>query len=307
MKPKKVLIDCDPGYDDAVALSLAARSPELEIVGVTCVAGNVEVEKTAANALKICHLLGLRAAPIVKGMAQPLFSELRTAAHVHGASGLDGVALPPGDLTLHPGHAVDFLIEQIQAAPGEITLIPLGPLTNLAMALLREPAIAANIPEIVLMGGALGMGNVTVSAEFNIYTDPEAAKIVFESGIPIVMVGLDVTHKAVLTHAHVTRLRQHGTPLAETFGTLLEVYLQRIAGLGWESAALHDVVAVAAVCDPTLLLTQRMRVEIEIRGEFTRGRTVCMPVFMTAKPPNAKVGIDLDAERFFELLLTRLQ
>ncbi|MBD3305532.1 hypothetical protein GF339_04060 [candidate division KSB3 bacterium] len=306
MNKKKVILDCDPGYDDAVAIALAARSPELDVVGITCVAGNVEVEKTALNALKICTLAGLDV-PVAKGMAQPLFAELLMATQVHGQSGLDNVPLPDPVQPLHPQHAVDFLIETIMASESDIVLIPTAPLTNIAMAILREPQITLKIPQIVLMGGAIGMGNVTPSAEFNVYSDPEAAKIVFDSGIPIVMVGLDVTQKAVVTPEHVERLQQSGSPLATTFASLFNVYLDAIARLDHEEvAALHDACAVAAVCDPTLLTTQLMRVEIELRGEFTRGRTVCAPGFASGKAPNVRAGIDFDADRFLDLVIARL-
>jgi inosine-uridine nucleoside N-ribohydrolase len=305
---KKVIIDCDPGHDDAAAIILAARSPEVELVGITCVAGNVEVEKTSLNALKLCGLAGIRKVPVVKGMAKPLFGELLMATAVHGKSGLDGVTLPPTDLRLHPGHAVDFLIETFLATDREITLIPTAPLTNIAMAMLREPRIIPRIPQIVLMGGAMGMGNVTPSAEFNIYTDPEAAKVVFESGVPIVMVGLDVTHKAPLTPQHLEMIARHGTPVSEALTAMFRFYLGAIGKLGaHEYASLHDACAVAAVCDPTLITTQLMRVDIELTGEFTRGRTVCDPHLAHGRPPNARVGVDFDAGRYFTMLTERLK
>ncbi|MBD3306496.1 ribonucleoside hydrolase [candidate division KSB3 bacterium] len=305
---KKVILDCDPGHDDAVALVLTARSPELDVVGVTCVAGNVDVEKTAANALKICALAGMEDVPVVKGMAQPLFGELQTATHVHGKTGLDGARFPEPEMSLHPGHAVDFLINRLLASDGDITLIPIGPLTNIAMAMLQEPRIIPKIPQIVLMGGAMGMGNVTPSAEFNIYVDPEAAKVVFESGVPVVMLGLDVTHSALLTPDHLAAIQAHGTPLTEVFSGLLTFYLNRFASFGHpEGAVLHDPCAVAAVCDPSLLTTQLMRVDIETKGEFTRGRTVCDPKLKSGKDPNVRVGVAFDAERFFEMLLSRLK
>ncbi len=308
MEKKKVIIDCDPGHDDAVAIVLATRSPELELMGITCVAGNVDVEKTSANALKICELAGIRNVPVIKGMSQPLFGELLTATHVHGKSGLDGAEFPNTDLMLHPKHAVDFLIETIMSSDNDITLIPMGPLTNIAMSMLREPKIIEKIPQIVLMGGSMGMGNVTPSAEFNIYTDPEAAKIVFESGILIVMVGLDVTHKAILTWERIAEIHKQGTPVTDVFTDLLTFYLEALAKLGYkEGGALHDPCAVATVCDPSLLTTQAMHVDIETKGEFTRGRTVCDHRCTSGKAPNVHVGIDLDTERFFDMLIKRLK
>lgn len=308
MQKQKVIIDCDPGHDDAAAILLAARSPELELVGITCVAGNVEVEKTSENALGLCSLAGIRNVPVVKGMIRPLVGELITATHVHGKSGLDGANLPPTDLTLYPKHAVDFLIETIMSSDSDITLIPIGPLTNIAMAILREPRILLKIPEIVLMGGSIGMGNVTPSAEFNMYVDPEAAKIVFDSGIPIVMVGLEVTRKAVVTEEHVSEIRKHGTPVSEVVTSILHYCLEIAEKLGPnEAAAMHDVCAVAAVCEPSLLTTQLMHVDIETRGEFTRGRTVCAPGFRHGKAPNVRVGIDLDVEGFFKMFIERMK
>ena len=308
MSKKKIIIDCDPGHDDAAAIILASRSPELELVGITCVAGNVEVEKTSANALKLCELAGIRDVPVAAGMAVPLIAERITAPHVHGESGLGGVDLPSTDLNLHTAHAVDFLIGTIMSSADDITLIPIGPLTNIAMAIRREPQLVLKIPEIVLMGGAMGMGNVTSSAEFNIYADPEAARVVFESGIPIVMVGLDVTHKAVLLQEHIHKIRQNGTNVAITLATMLQWYLETITKFGHpEWSSLHDACAVASVCDPTLLTTEFMRVDIETCGEFTRGRTVCSPGFSSGKAPNVRVGVDFDAERFFDMLIARLK
>ena len=308
MSKKKIIIDCDPGHDDAAAIILAARSPELELVGITCVAGNVEVEKTSANTLKLCALAGIRDVPVAAGMAVPLIAERITAPHIHGESGLGGVELPATDLRLHPAHAVDFLIETIMASNGDITLIPTAPLTNIAMAIRREPRIILKLPEIVLMGGSIGLGNVTSSAEFNIYADPEAARVVFESGIPIVMVGLDVTHKAILTQEHINKIRHNETEVAITLATMLQWYLETITKFGHpEWTSLHDACAVASVCDPTLLTTEFMRVDIEICGEFTRGRTVCSPGFSSGNAPNVRVGVDFDAERFFEMLITRLK
>ncbi len=308
MNKKKVIIDCDPGHDDAAAIVLAARSPELELLGITCVAGNVDVEKTSANALRLCGLAGIRTVPVVKGMAQPLVGEPITASHVHGESGLGGAELPDTDLTLHPGHAVDFLIDTIMASDGDITLIPLAPLTNIAMAILREPQIVKKVPEIVLMGGAMGMGNVTPSAEFNIFADPESARVVFHAGIPLVMVGLDVTHKAPLTRQHITQIRQNGTALSECLSSMLLWHLDAITKLGHpEWATLHDACAVASVCDPTILTTERMWVDIETRGELTRGRTVCAPGFSAGKAPNiVQVGVKFNSKRFYEMLIARL-
>ena len=306
MKRTPVILDCDPGHDDAAAILLAARSPEIELLGITCVAGNVEVEKTTANALHVCGLIGLRKVPVAKGMAQPLFGELVTAEQVHGKSGLDGAEFPPTDLQCDPRHAVDFLIETIMNSPVKITLIPTAPLTNIAMAMLREPRICERIGQIVMMGGSMGKGNATPSAEFNIYVDPEAASIVFDSGVPIVMVGLDVTEKALITAEHIAKIRKHGTIIANTFSRLLSWYSANVNSLCGDGAALHDPCAVAVVCDPTLLTTEYMRVDIETQGKFTRGRTVCARGFSAGNAPNARVAVALDTSRFFERLIARL-
>ncbi len=308
MQHTHVIIDCDPGHDDAVALVMAGRSPELEIVGITCVAGNVGIEHTTRNALRICTLAEMPHIPVCKGMTRPLLGDTRTAAQVHGQTGLDGAELPEPDRELHPEHAVDFLIRTFMASNGEITLVPTGPLTNVAMALLREPRLAQKIPRIMMMGGAIGTGNVTPSAEFNIYADPEAAKVVFESGIPITMLGLDVTHQVILTHEHIARLRAQNTRLTTTFAGLLTFHLQALAKLGYtEGVAMHDPCAVAAVCDPSILTTQFMHVDIETTGTFTRGRTVCDLRNRLGKAPNIHVGININAERFFTLFFERLR
>lgn len=307
MEKKKVIIDCDPGHDDAVALVLAARSPELELVGVTCVAGNADLENTARNALGICALAGLRDVPICKGMDRPMFGDLITAPSVHGRSGLDGADIPEPDLTFAPDHAVDFLVKTLMASDRDITLIPTGPLTNVAMAFLREPRIKEKIAKIVLMGGALGAGNVTPSAEFNIFVDPEAARIVFNAGVPLMMVGLDVTRKALLTRDHIAALQGRGTPVTDIFTGLLTFYLNAMSELGYpQGGAVHDACALAAVCDPSLITTQLMHVDVETRGELTRGRTVCDTRSVTGETPNASVGLDIDSDRFFNLLLDRL-
>ncbi len=308
MEPKKIIIDCDPGQDDAVAIVLAARSPELELMGITCVAGNADLNNTSQNALRICGLAGIRDVPVVKGMDRPIFGNLITAASVHGKTGLDGADLPETDLVFTPGHAVEFLIETFMASDGDITLIPIGPLTNVAMALLREPGLKDKISRIVLMGGALGVGNMTPSAEFNIFVDPEAARIVFDAGIPLLMIGLDVTHKAILTREHVAIIKAKGTPVTDVFTGLLTFYLDSLTELGYsQGGAMHDACTVAAVCDPSLISTKLMRVDIETKGEFTRGRTVCDARPITSGTPNAHVGLDIDSERFFGMLLDRLQ
>ena len=308
MTTTKVILDCDPGHDDAVAIVMAGRSPELDIIGITCVAGNVSVEHTTRNALRICTLAEMPKIPVCKGMTRPLLGENRTAVDVHGITGLDGADLPEPDREPHPIHAVDFLIETLMTSNGDITVIPTGPLTNIAMALLREPRLVRKIPQIVMMGGTMGIGNITPSAEFNIYADPEAAKVVFESGILITMLGLDVTHQVILTHNHIVRLRAANTRLTSTFADLLTFHLHALAKLGdTEGAAMHDPCAVMAVCEPSMLRTQFMHVDIETTGKFTRGRTVCDVRNRLGKTPNVHVGISINADRFFEHFFERVR
>ena len=294
-----VILDCDPGHDDAIALLLALASPEVELVGVTTVHGNQTLEKTTDNALRVLALVGRGDVPVAMGADRPLRRELHVAAHVHGESGLDGPALPEPASVPVAQHAVDFLAEHVTP---ETVLVPVGPLTNVALALDRgvEPA------RIVLMGGAIAEGNMTPAAEFNIWADPEAAARVFGSGIDVTMIGLDVTHGALLTPAWAERFRgagRVGTFVAE----LVEFFKQYHARTyGWDGAPIHDAVALAHAFRPGIVTTERMNVEIEVESELTRGRTVADRWHRTDRPENAHVGVEIDAEAFFELLLERI-
>jgi inosine-uridine nucleoside N-ribohydrolase len=304
---QRILLDCDPGHDDAIAILLAARSPMLHLEAITTVAGNQTLEKTTRNALKVCSVAGIRDVPIAAGMDRPLVRPLRVAADIHGASGLDGPSLPEPDLTPAPIHGVDLLIERLLASDGDLTIVATGPLTNVAAALRREPRIAPKIQQIVLMGGAIGLGNVTPAAEFNIYVDPEAAHVVFTCGRPVTMIGLDVTHQAQATPEVRSRIRALGSPVAHLVDDLLGFFAETYHHVfGFAAPPVHDPCAVALVIDPTLIRSQSMPVDIELIGEWTAGRTVCDVHGVTGRPANARVGLELDVPRFWDLLIQTL-
>jgi purine nucleosidase/pyrimidine-specific ribonucleoside hydrolase len=295
-----VLLDCDPGHDDAIAILLALGSDELELRGVTTVAGNQTLEKTTANAIRVLELAGRGEIPVAAGAGRPLVREPRVAAEVHGETGLDGPDLPPPQCQPSQQHAVDFLAERIAGA----TLIATGPLTNVALLLARHPEA---VPErIVLMGGAIAEGNVTPAAEFNIWADPEAAHRVFTSGLDVVMVGLDVTHRALVTSAHAEQLGESGR-IGKVVAELLEFYggFHRTV-YGWDGSPIHDAVAVAHVIDPTLLELEHVNVCVDCQSELCRGRTVADIWRRTGLEPNVNVAVGIDSERFVDLLLQRL-
>ena len=292
-----ILLDCDPGHDDAIALLLALGSDELELRGVTTVAGNQTLEKTTANAIRVLELAGRAKIPVAAGAGRPLLREPRVAADVHGDTGLDGPDLPPPHVDPSPQHAVDFLAERVDGA----TLVATGPLTNVALLLARHPE--AKPERIVLMGGAIAEGNVTPAAEFNIWADPEAARRVFTSGLDVTMVGLDVTHRALVTPAHASQLREAGR-IGAVVAELLEFYGGYHRSVyGWDGSPIHDAVAVAHVIDPGLLELERLNVRIDTESELCRGRTVVDFWRRTGLEPTANVAVGIDAERFVDLLL----
>ena len=295
----KILLDCDPGHDDAIALLLALASPEVELVGVTTVAGNQTLEKTTANAIRMLEFVGRGDVPVAAGAERPLVREPFVAAYVHGDSGLDGPALPPPRAEPVDQDAVDFLAERVAGA----TLVATGPLTNVA----RLLATRSERPDrIVLMGGSIAEGNVTPAAEFNIWADPEAADAVFRSGLDVSMIGLDVTHKALLTAPYAERLRaagETGRMVAELVDFFVQFHKQTY---GFDGAPIHDAVAVAYAFQPKLVETVDRNVEIETASDLCRGRTVVDLWQRTENDPNAKVGVGIDAEAFLELLVTRL-
>ena len=301
-----VLIDCDPGHDDAIALLLALGSPEVEVLGVTTVSGNQTLEKTTANAIRVLDFVGRGDVPVAAGADRPLVRERMVAEHVHGETGLDGPALPQPAREPEEQHAVDFLAERILGSGEAVTLVPVGPLTNIALLLARHPQAMENVREVVLMGGAIAEGNVTPAAEFNIWADPEAAARVFTSGLDVTMIGLDVTHKVLLTPAHGEQLRQAGrtgTLVAE----LLEFFtVYHRETYGFEGSPIHDAVAVAQVVRPGIVETLERRVDVETESELCRGRTVVDLWRRTGRPSNAKVGVDIDTEHFPALLVERI-
>jgi inosine-uridine nucleoside N-ribohydrolase len=294
-----ILLDCDPGHDDAIALLLALASPELELLGVTTVAGNQTVEKTTANAIRVLELVGADV-PVAAGAGRPLVREPYVAAYVHGETGLDGPDLPPAGREPIDQHAVDFLAERIDGT----TLVATGPLTNVALLLARDEH--ARPERIVLMGGAIAEGNVTPAAEFNIWADPEAAARVFSSGIDVTMVGLDVTHQALLTNEHAAGLRENGR-VGNVVADLLDFYgVFHKQVYDFEGSPIHDAVAVAQVIRPDLLELRGLNVEIDRESELCRGRTVVDVWKRTGREPNARVAVGIDAGGFIELLLERL-
>jgi len=296
-----IVIDCDPGHDDAIAILLALASPEVELRGITTVAGNQTLEKTTRNALKILELAGRTDIPVAAGADRPLVRELRTAANVHGETGLDGPDLPEPSTAPVDAHAADFLAELLE--PG-VVLVPTGPLTNVALLLERHPDVR---PErIVWMGGAIAEGNVTPAAEFNAFVDPEAAARVFASGIEVTLIGLDITHKALFTRAHADRLR--GTGRAGKAVAELSDFFQRFheSRYGFDGSPIHDALAVAEVIDRSLVTTVECNVEIETASQWCDGRTVVDRWNVTDRPHNCRAGIDVDASRFLELLVERI-
>jgi inosine-uridine nucleoside N-ribohydrolase len=298
-----VLIDCDPGHDDAIAILLALASPELELRGITTVAGNQTLEKTTRNALKVLELVGRTDIPVAAGADRPLVRELVTAAHVHGESGLDGPDVPEPTTRVVEQDAADFLAERIE--PG-VVLVPVGPLTNVALLLERHPDAAAKLERIVWMGGAIAEGNITPAAEFNAFVDPEAAARVFASGIELTMVGLDITHRALFTREHAERVRGSGKAgrfVAELFDFFHRFHEQRY---GFDGSPIHDALAVAAVADPSLVETLHTNVEIETASQWCDGRTVVDRWRVTGRSANSRVGIGVDADRFLELLVERI-
>ena len=299
-----IILDCDPGHDDAIALLLALASPEVELLGVTTVHGNQTLEKTTANALRVLDLVGRTDIPVAAGADRPLERELVVASHVHGDSGLDGPTLPPARHEPLGEHAVDFMERTIAASPQPVTLVPTGPLTNIA--LLLERTGGANVERIVSMGGAAAEGNMTPAAEFNIWADPEAAQAVYHAGIDITMIGLDVTHLALTTPAIQDRLRAAGT-VGVFVADLVDFFaVYHRETYGWDGAPIHDAVAVAHVIQEGLVTTIERNVEIELESDLCRGRTVVDRWRRTDRPANAHVGVDLDANGFFDLLVERI-
>ncbi|MVA57250.1 nucleoside hydrolase [Agrobacterium vitis] len=309
-KPRKIIIDTDPGQDDAAAIMLALASPDqLDVLGLTVVAGNVPLSMTSRNARIVCELSGRSDLPVYEGALKPLERPQVTAEHVHGKTGLDGAEVDEPVMPVQDQHAVDFIIDTIRREPaGTITLCTLGPQTNIALALQKAPDIAPRIRELVMMGGGFFEGgNITPAAEFNVYVDPQASKIVFDSGIPIVMMPLDVTHQLLTTKARVARIGAIGTRVAEVMVAWLEFFERfDIEKYGSDGGPLHDPSVIAYLLQPELFSGRDCNVEIETASDLTVGMTVVDWWRVTGRTPNAKVMRDVDADGFFALLTERL-
>lgn len=308
-EPRKIIIDTDPGQDDAVAILLALASPELEILGLTAVAGNVPLSLTTKNARKICELAGKPQTRVYAGAIRPMVRPLVTAEAVHGQTGLNGPDLPEPQMPLQEQHAVDFLVETLmREEAGSVTLCPLGPLTNVALAMIREPRIVPRIREIVLMGGGFFEGgNVTPTAEFNIYVDPHAADVVLRSGVKIVMMPLDVTHKALTTAKRTAAFRAIGNKVGKATAEMLE-FFERFdeEKYGTDGGPLHDPCVIAYLLKPELFKGRFINVMVETSSELTMGMTVADWWGVTKRPKNVTYMKDIDHDGFFALLVERL-
>jgi pyrimidine-specific ribonucleoside hydrolase len=302
--PKPVIIDCDPGHDDAMALMLAVASPELELVAVTTVAGNQTLEKVTANAIRVLDVVEAHDIPVAAGADRALIHAARAAGDVHGETGLDGPDLPPPSRTTEPVHAVELIASKLRER--RLTLIPIGPLTNIALLLATHPELTGQIEGIVLMGGAIGIGNVTPSAEFNVWVDPEAAYRVFTSGLDVTMVGLDVTHRAMLSAERADALRDTGRAgaVVADLHAFYRQYHERV--YGHSDTPVHDALAVAHVIAPEVITTERLPVEIDVTQGPCRGRTVVDQLGRTGREPNALVATDVKADAFIDLLTARI-
>jgi inosine-uridine nucleoside N-ribohydrolase len=320
---KKIIIDTDPGTDDALALMLALNSPEVDVRAVTVVPGNVTAAMGLDNALRMVSLANRCDIPVAGGAQHPLFQKLITAEFWHGKNGLANVELPPSKCKVDPRFGPDLIIQLVHASPHEITLVPVGPLTNIALAVEKDPSIVPLVKEVILMGGSITGGNVTAAAEFNIYNDPEAAQIVFRAGWPLTMVGLEVGNKALFTHNYLDELgRSHG-PINDFVVSVLKFMVNLSETFGSAGAPMYDPSAVAVAIDSTLVKVQEMHVDVETRGQFTRGETVGNRYGEVEREalrgdryviegvdkvtPNAKVGVDVDADRFLHLLVSRIR
>jgi purine nucleosidase len=309
MGSRRIIIDTDPGQDDAVAILLALASPELDVIGITTVAGNVPQPLVTENALKLVELAGRPDVPVYAGCVRPMVRELFTAEYVHGPTGIDGADLPPPAVEARAEHAVDFIVETCMAAePGSITLCPVGPLTNIAMAIVKEPRIVTKIREIALMGGGFFEGgNTTPVAEFNIYVDPHAAHIVFRSGAPITVFPLDVTHKALVAPEDIAAFRSLATPVGDAVAGMLGFYERHdVEKYGMVGAPLHDPCVIAYLIEPALFSGKQVHVAVEIGSEATIGQTVMDWWGVTGNDPNATVMSDIDSAAFHRLVIERI-
>ncbi len=299
-----IILDCDPGHDDALAIVLALARPELGTRAITTVAGNAPLDRTTRNALRVLTLLGRTDVPVAAGADRPLVREPWVPVEFHGDSGLDGADLPEPAVGPAGLSAVELMAAVLRESEEPVTLVATGPLTNVALLLRAVPALHARIAGISLMGGSLGAGNTTASAEFNIWADPEAAAIVFESGIPIRMSGLDVTHQALVLPGDVARLEALGTRPGRVFADLMRFFaIHHRERYGWDGPPIHDAVAVAWLAAPDLVVARPLRIDVETAGTHTRGRTVADEEGLSGRPVNAEVGVSIDRERLIDMVV----
>ena len=302
MEKTKIILDCDPGHDDAVAITLAANSDKIDLLGITVVAGNQTLEKTQINARNVCQWLGVDV-PVYAGCGQPMVREKMIAGDIHGETGLDGPVFPPLTKELEKEHAVNFIIKTLMESDGDITMVTTGPMTNLAMAMRMEPAIIPKIKQIVLMGGAYTNGNVTPAAEFNIIADADAAYVCFTRGRPITMMGLDVTRKVLCYPEIVDRMEKIGNKASKLFADLMRFFCKTQKEVfGWEGGPLHDPVTIAWLIDPSVVTLKQMHVDIDIRSVQSYGRTNCDFFGYGGQEPTANVAIDIDAAKFWDIV-----
>jgi len=303
-----IILDCDPGHDDAIALVLALASPELEVKAVTSSAGNQTPDKTLRNVLRMLTLLKRSDIPVAGGAVKPLMRDLIIADNVHGETGLDGPALPEPDFAPQNCTAVELMAKVLRESPEPVTLVATGPQTNVALLLNSHPELHAKIARIVIMGGAMGLGNWTPAAEFNIYVDPEAAEIVFQSGIPVVMADLDVTHRAQIMADDIERFRAINNPVARTVAELLDFFMEyhKTEKWGFQGAPLHDPCTIAWLLKPEIFTTARRWVGVETQGKYTQGMTVVDYFMLSGNEPNTDIMLDIDRQAFVDLLAERL-
>lgn len=302
---RRLVLDCDPGHDDAMAILLAAASPAIELAAITTVAGNQTLEKVTLNARRVCSLAGISDVPIAAGSDRPLEREPIVAAEIHGSSGLDGPEWEAVTVEVDPRHAVDLLVDL--GMEGGLTVVATGPLTNVAAAMRREPRLTGRLERVVAMGGAIGLGNWTPSAEFNIYADPEAAHEVIDSGAPVTLVPLEVTHRAVATPERMERIEALGTRVSRLTVELIEFFEETYRRVfGFAHPPVHDPCAVAAVIDPAVVVTEPTNVRIDLASSLSLGRTVCDVYGTSGLAPNVALGRDLDVDRFWELMIEAL-
>ena len=302
MSKRKIILDCDPGHDDAVAILLAAKNPNLELLGITVVAGNQTLENTQRNALRVVQHLGLDI-PVYAGCGQSMVRDKVTAGDIHGETGLDGPVFDPLTRKIEAEHAVNYIVKTLMNSDEKITMVTTGPMTNLGMAIRMEPKILDKIQEIVFMGGSYANGNVTPAAEFNILADAEAVHVCISSGLPITMVGLDVTRKALCYPNIVERMRKIGNKASVLFADLMAFFCKTQKEVyGWEGGPLHDPITIAYLIDPTVITTKPMNVTVDTSSSQSYGRTNCDYFGYMKKKENVNVGIDIDVEKFWDLI-----